>query len=283
MKNLKNPFLYTVKDHLASEEYFNLYWNKQKKIAWTDLGNVKDLNRYYESDKYISHQTVNKSIINILYIYARTIMLRYKFKQLKPFVKPLDKLLDIGCGAGSFLSFMNKKNFNVFGVENNTTALEICAKKKLKVYNSLETLSDKSFDIVTLWHVLEHLAKPEEVIANIHNLLTSNGVLVLAVPNFSSHDRLHYQHNWAALDVPRHRWHFTPEGLEQMLSKAGFKLQKKNPLWLDVFYISFLSEKLKGNNMAFLRGVLKGAYFTLRSLFSKKYSTISFVFRKQAV
>ena len=131
--------------------------------------------------------------------------------------------------------------------------------------------------------MLEHLPQPEEVIANIHNLLTSNGVLVLAVPNFSSHDRLHYKHNWAALDVPRHRWHFTPEGLEQMLFKAGFKLQKKTPLWLDVFYISFLSEKLRGNNMAFLRGVLKGIYFTLRSLFSKKHSTISFVFKKQAV
>ena len=283
MKNIKNPFLYTVKDHLASEEYFNLYWDKQKKIAWTDLGKVKDLNRYYQSDKYISHQTENKSIINILYNFAKTIMLRYKFKQLKPFVKPLGKLLDIGCGSGNFLSFMNKKNFNVFGVENNTTALEICAKKKLKVYSSLESLPNKAFDIISLWHVLEHLPQTEEVIAKIHDLLTSKGVLIVAVPNFSSHDRKHYKNNWAALDVPRHLWHFTPEGLEEMFSSAGFKLLKKSPLWLDVFYISFLSEKYKGNNMAFLIGVLKGSYFTLRSIFSKKYSTISFLFKKQAV
>ena len=283
MKNTKNPFLYTVKDHLASEEYFNLYWDKQKKIAWTDLGKVKDLNRYYESDKYISHQTENKSIINILYSFSRTIMLRYKFKQLIPFVKPLDKLLDIGCGAGSFLSFMKKKNLNVFGVEKNTTALEICAKKKLKVYNSLESLPNITFDIISLWHVLEHLPQPEEVIEKTHDLLTSKGVLIVAVPNFSSHDRLHYKNNWAALDVPRHLWHFTPEGLEEMFSKAGFKLLKKSPLWLDVFYISFLSEKYKGNNLAFLTGLLRGSYFTFRSLFSKKYSTISFVFKKQAL
>ena len=283
MKNIKNPFLYTVKDHLASEEHFNLYWDKQKKIAWTDLGKVKDLNRYYESDKYISHQTENKSIINILYSLAKTIMLRYKFKQLKPFVKPLGKLLDIGCGSGNFLSFMNKKNFNVFGVENNTTALEICAKKKLKVYRSLESLPNKAFDIISLWHVLEHLPQTEEVITKIHDLLTSKGVLIVAVPNFSSHDRMHYKHNWAALDVPRHLWHFTPEGLEKMFSSAGFKLLKKSPLWLDVFYISFLSERYKGNNLAFLIGMLKGSYFTFRSLFSKKYSTISFVFKKQAI
>jgi len=283
MNNNNNPFLFSVKDQLASDDYFNLYWDKQKKIAWTDLGELEDLDRYYESDKYVSHQLENKSLINILYNFARKIMLHYKSKNLMPFVKPAGKLLDIGCGSGDFLSFMDKKNFNVFGVENNKTALEICAKKKLKVYNSLEALPEKSFDIVSLWHVLEHLPQPEEVIANIHDLLTSNGVLVLAAPNFSSHDRLHYQHNWAALDVPRHRWHFTPEGLEQMLLTAGFKLQKKHPLWLDVFYISFLSEKLKGNNMAFLRGVLKGSYFTLRSLFSKKHSSISFVFKKQAV
>ena len=283
MKNNNPPLLYTAKDHLVSEDYFNLYWDREKKIAWTDLGDLDDLGLYYESEKYVSHQLENKSLINILYNFARTIMFHYKFKNLKPIVKPGGKLLDIGCGSGDFLSFMEKNFFDVFGVENNNTALKICAKKKLKVYNSLEALSDKSFDVITLWHVLEHLPKPEEVIANIHDLLASNGVLVLAVPNFSSHDRLHYQHNWAALDVPRHRWHFTPEGLEQMLSKAGFKLQKTIPLWLDVFYISFLSEKIKGNKMAFLRGVLKGGYFSLRSLFSKKHSTISFVFKKQAV
>tara|TARA_B100000941_G_C28477944_1_gene540378 strand:- start:749 stop:1597 length:849 start_codon:yes stop_codon:yes gene_type:complete len=278
-----NTFLYSVKDNLVSEDYFNLFWDKQKKIAWTDLGELEDLDRYYESYKYISHHPENKSLINTLYNFARTIMLHYKFIKLKPLLKPEGKLLDIGCGSGDFLTFMDRKNFDVFGVENNKTALKICAKKKLKVYNSLKTLPVKSFDIVSLWHVLEHLSQPEEVIANIHNLLTRNGVLVIAVPNFSSHDRLHYQHNWAALDVPRHRWHFTPEGLEQMLFKSGFKLQKKSTLWLDVFYISYLSEKLKGNNLAFLRAVLKGSYFTLRSLFSKKHSTISFVFKKLAV
>ncbi len=281
MKNKNNIFLYAVKDHLVTEDYFNLYWDENKKRAWTDLGKLKDLNRYYESDKYISHQLRNKSLISILYSFARKIMLRYKFKHLEPFVKPSGKLLDIGCGSGDFLSFMIKKNFDVFGVENNNTAFEICVKKKLKVYNSIEDLPDKAFDFISLWHVLEHLSKPEDVIVKIHNLLNSNGVLVVAVPNFSSHDRFHYQNNWAALDVPRHRWHFTPEGLEEMLSNAGFELLKKSPLWLDVFYISFLSEKFKGNNLAFLRGAIKGSYFTLRSIFSKKYSSISFVFKKQ--
>ena len=114
---------------------------------------------------------------------ARSIMFHYKFKQLKPFVKPLDKLLDIGCGAGSFLSFM-KKNLNVTGVEKNTTALEICAKKNLKFMILRKFYPNELFDIVSLWHVLEHLPQPEKVIAKIYDLLTSKGVLIIAVPTF---------------------------------------------------------------------------------------------------
>ena len=111
-----------------------------------------------------------------------------------------------------FLVFHEEKTLTFLGVEKNTTALEICAKKKLKVYNSLESLPNKAFDIISLWHVLEHLPQPEKVIAKIYDLFDCKGVLIVAVPNFSSHDRLHYKNNWAALDVPRHLWHFTPDG-----------------------------------------------------------------------
>ena len=106
--------------------------------------------------------------------------------------------------------------------------VKLLTKKKLKVYRSLESLPNKAFDIISLWHVLEHLPQTEEVITKIHDLLTSKGVLIVAVPNFSSHDSLHYKKNWAALDVPRHLWHFTPEGLEKMFFSAGFKLLKKS-------------------------------------------------------
>ena len=281
MKNKNDFFLYSVRDELTSNDSFNLYWDKKRKIAWTDVSNTKDLSKYYKSDQYISHNTMNKSFIQILYNVVRSIMFHYKYRTLKSFVKPLDKLLDIGCGVGNFLSFMGKKNLNVTGVENNSIALEICKKKNLKVYDSIENLSDELFDIVSLWHVLEHLPRPNKIIEKIYDLLSSEGVLVIAVPNFSSHDREHYQNRWAALDVPRHLWHFTPDGLEEMLSSAGFELLKKNPLFFDVFYISFLSEKHKGNKLAFILAAIKGCYFSILSFFTKKHSTISFVFKKQ--
>tara|TARA_A200000113_G_scaffold56596_1_gene47781 strand:+ start:933 stop:1784 length:852 start_codon:yes stop_codon:yes gene_type:complete len=283
MKNKKQHFLYPVKDHLVSGEVFNIYWDKQNKRAWTDLGNVKDVSLYYQSDQYISHQNESKSLTQRLYSLGRIFMLRYKYRLLKPYVKSPSKLLDIGCGAGVFLSFMNNKNFDVFGVENNERANEICAKKKLKVYESINQLATKDFDLVTLWHVLEHLPSPEDAITKIHSLLSDEGILVVAVPNFDSHDRKHYQNDWAAFDVPRHLWHFTPQGLEEMLSDKGFKLLKKTPLWLDVFYISFLSEKQKGKPLAFFSGIIKGFYFTILSLCSNKHSTISFVFKKSVV
>jgi hypothetical protein len=114
MKNKNNTFLFTVKDYLTSDDSFNLYWDNQKKRAWTDLGETKDLNHYYSSDQYTPHQAESKSLINILYSLARRAMLRYKLKLFKSLVKPSGKLLDIGCGAGDFLSFMDKKNFDVY-------------------------------------------------------------------------------------------------------------------------------------------------------------------------
>ena len=283
MKNKNDFFLYSVRDELTSDDSFNLYWDKKRKIAWTDVSNTKDLSKYYKSDKYISHNRMNKSFIQILYNLVRSIMFHYKYRTLKSFVKPLDKLLDIGCGVGNFLSFMGKKNFKVTGVENNSIALEICKKKNLKVYDSIENLPHDLFDIVSLWHVLEHLPRPNKIIEKIYDLLSSEGVLVIAVPNFSSHDREYYQNKWAALDVPRHLWHFTPDGLEEMLSSAGFELIKKNPLFFDVFYVSYLSEKHKGNKLAFILAAIKGCYFSILSFFTKKHSTISFVFKKQSL
>ena len=283
MKNKNDFFLYSVRDELTSDDSFNLYWDKKRKIAWTDVSNTKDLSKYYKSDQYISHNTMNKSFIQILYNFVRSIMFHYKYRTLKSFVKPLDKLLDIGCGVGNFLSFMGKKNLKVTGVENNSIALEICKKKNLKVYDSIENLPHELFDIVSLWHVLEHLPQPNKIIEKIYDLLSSEGVLVIAVPNFSSHDREHYQNKWAAFDVPRHLWHFTPDGLEKMLSSAGFELLKKNPLFFDVFYVSFLSEKYKGKKLAFILAAIKGCYFSILSFFTKKHSTISFVFKKQSL
>ena len=209
-------------------------------------------------------------------------MLNYKYSLLKKNIPPKSTLLDMGCGTGSFLSFMKKKGYQVFGIENNTNARRVCDENDIKVYPNEAELSKNRFDIITLWHVLEHLAAPEQRIAAYHNLLKSQGILVIAAPNFDSHDRMHYHKDWAALDVPRHLWHFTPKGMISMVEEIGFKLIKKSPLRLDVFYICYLSEKHRKKIFPLIRGLIKGSFFSFRSFFSAKHSSLVFVFKKQA-
>ena len=137
---------------------------------------------------------------------------------------------------------MKKKGYQVFGIENNTNARRVCDENDIKVYPNEAQLSTNRFDIITLWHVLEHLAAPEQRIGAYHNLLKSQGILVIAAPNFDSHDRMHYHKDWAALDVPRHLWHFTPKGMISMVEELGFKLIKKGHYgWM--FFIFVISQK----------------------------------------
>ena len=208
-------------------------------------------------------------------------MLAYKYALLKKHLQPNGRVLDIGCGTGSFLGLMKKKGFKVYGIESNPNARNICIESNLEVLATLSELPSKSFDTISLWHVLEHLPLPENSINIYHDLLQPTGLLIIAVPNFESHDRYHYQQDWAALDVPRHLWHFTAQGLIKTVQKIGFDLVKKRALGLDVFYICYLSEKHRGKSIPFLRGLLKGIWFSLKSLLSAKHSSYVYIFRKR--
>ncbi len=282
MSKLKKNKIMQATDHLVSESSFDIYWDNGSQRAWTDVEDLDSLDLYYESQEYISHSTRIQFLTQRLYIWGRALMLNYKYSLFKKNIPPKCTLLDMGCGTGSFLSFMKKKGHQVLGIENNTNARRVCDEKDIKVYPNEAELSTNRFDIITLWHVIEHLAAPEQRIAAYHNLLKSQGILVIAAPNFDSHDRMHYHKDWAALDVPRHLWHFTPKGMISMVEEIGFKLIKKSPLLLDVFYICYLSEKHRKKIFPLLRGLIKGCFFSFRSFFSAKHSSLVFIFKKQA-
>ena len=169
------------------------------------------------------------------------------------------------------------------GVENNPKASLISQKNDIKIHENTNELSDNSFDLITLWHVLEHLPDPEETFKKIFNLLNKSGYLIIAVPNVYSIEKDHYRENWAGFDVPRHLWHFSTPFLINFASKYNFELIRIRPLLLDALYISFLSEKHKGSRFSFIRGMVKGVYFNLRALRSRRYSSLVFVFKKQVV
>jgi len=283
MSKAKPNKILQATDYLVSREIFNIHWDDERQIAWTDVQHLETLDPYYESSEYISHQSKPHSLIQQLYVRARSLMLNYKYMLLKKHINSNSHILDVGCGTGSFLSYMRKKGCQVHGVEKNAKARNICLENNLDVETTETNLSPNSFDAITLWHVLEHLPKPEMHLSNYLNLLKSNGILAIAVPNFESHDLIYYQNAWAALDVPRHLWHFTPNGLINMANQNGFELIKKKPLRLDVFYISYLSEKNVGKSFPLLRGILKGMGFSLKTFFTSKHSSWVYVFKKQTL
>jgi 2-polyprenyl-3-methyl-5-hydroxy-6-metoxy-1,4-benzoquinol methylase len=283
MKKNKSKLLYRVRDHLVSQECFDVYWDEKEQFGWTDFKNTSDLSAYYQSEEYCSHQEQPKTFIQKIYSFARGLMFHYKHNIISPFLFKGASILDVGSGTGDFLSFMNSKGYEVTGVENNPKAILISQKNDIKIHENISKLSDNSFDLITLWHVLEHLPDPEETFKNTFNLLSNSGHLIVAVPNIYSLDKDYYCENWAGFDVPRHLWHFSTPFLINFASKYNFELIRIRPLLLDALYISFLSEKHKGSRFSFIRGMVKGVYFNLRALRSRRYSSLVFVFKKQVV
>ena len=171
MKKNKSKLLYKVRDHLVSQESFDVYWDEKEQFGWTDLKNTSDLSAYYQSEEYYSHQEQPKTFIQKIYSFARGLMFHYKHNIISPFLFKGASILDVGSGTGDFLSFMNSKGYEVTGVENNPKASLISQKNDIKIHENTSELSDNSFDLITLWHVLEHLPDPEETFKKTFNLL----------------------------------------------------------------------------------------------------------------
>ena len=239
MGKAKKHKILQAKDHLVSGENFSIYWDSTRQRAWTGVEHLDSFDAYYESLDYMSHRSKADSLFSLLYVCSRGLMLIYKFTLLKKHLQPNSRVLDIGCGTGSFLSFIKKKGFDVFGVESNIKARKICLERNIGVQSTESELAPASFDTISLWHVLEHLPHPESSLATYRALLKPSGLLVVAVPNFESHDSIHYQQDWAALDVPRHLWHFTSKGLIKMAYESGFDLLKKRAL-VQTYFISVI-------------------------------------------
>lgn len=240
--------------------------------------------KYYQSEKYISHSDTDKGLINKIYHVIRKITLKSKTNIIKKYIS-LPNLLDIGSGAGYFLNYCKKQEFTVKGVEPDLDTRERSIQQfGLEVYeeNALNTFSENSFDVITLWHVLEHIDNLEMRFHQMHRLLKENGILIIAVPNPSSFDAKYYERYWAGYDVPRHLWHFSPDNIMTLTAQYNFKVIKIFPMIFDAYYVSMLSEKYKGNSFHFLRGLIRGFLSNLNAAFSKsnQYSSQIYLIKK---
>lgn len=246
----------------------------------------QQIGRYYQSEEYISHSNTSKGLVNAVYHRVRTYMLGRKRRLVEKASGPgSGHILDVGAGTGFFLSEMKNNGWQVSGTEKNSDARTF-AKKEFELDitgpEQLFLFKDESFDVITLWHVLEHIHRLNENMAAFSRILKAEGKLIIAIPNHSSYDAHHYKKFWAAWDVPRHIWHFRPEQMSRLGGKHGFRLISMHTMPFDSFYVSLLSEKYKKSNLAFLRGILHGKISWLLSLVNKKKcSSLIYVFGKK--
>jgi 2-polyprenyl-3-methyl-5-hydroxy-6-metoxy-1,4-benzoquinol methylase len=213
---------------------------------------------------------------------ARIFTLRSKYRLIRSLSKGRN-LLDVGCGTGDFLAHCRNKGWAVAGVEPDETARNRAENRHgIRVAGSLgAAVQGEKFDTVTMWHSLEHVHDLNGTLNRLHGILAKKGVLLIAVPNHISLDARLYGEYWAAWDVPRHLYHFSPDTLRQLLQRHGFKLKKTVPMKLDAYYVSLLSEKNKSGRNSFLKSFLN-AYKS--NSYAKKnrnlYSSLIYIFTR---
>jgi 2-polyprenyl-3-methyl-5-hydroxy-6-metoxy-1,4-benzoquinol methylase len=277
----------SCKDHLVSGENFDLLLDDSLDLLMTNPKPENDqLGKYYESEAYISHTDGKKSIVDVVYQMVRNYTLKKKLKLIESFQTEDKNILDIGAGTGDFLKICADHNWKVMGVEPNAGAREIALGKSKEglFFDSVESLKKEDgvflgFDVITMWHVLEHVPNLDETIFNLKKLLKPEGVLIVAVPNFKSFDAAHYKEYWAAYDVPRHLWHFSQTAVRRLFFFQGMEVVKTLPMKFDSFYVSLLSEKNKTNKMNFLKAFLIGLRSNIKAKKTNEYSSLVYVIK----
>lgn len=274
-----------VKDHSISQEHFAIWQCGDCGFTFTqDAPAPEAIAPYYQGEEYISHSDNKEGIVNQLYHKARDFMLGRKHQLVNRLANG-KRLLDIGTGTGYFLDYMQRKGYTVTGVEIDEDARNYGAQKFGVTIHAPAFLKGEaengSYDVITLWHVLEHLYTPLEDLQSSNALLAADGVLVIAVPNLTSKDAKHYGADWAAYDVPRHLWHFSPATMQQLTAKAGFKIIETHHMPMDPFYVSIMSSKYQNGGGGLISGAWQGARSYFNSLTNAgQGSSVIYVLRK---
>lgn len=276
----------SIKDHSISGEIFEIYACGDCGFRYTaNPPDEEDCGRYYQSENYISHSDTKKGIIATLYHKVRDIMLDRKY-QLIAKTSQGKRLLDVGSGTGYFPAYMTEKGYECEGIEVDEKARFFSQSKfGLKVHQPqalFDNTINHSFDVITLWHVLEHLYNPDRYMQRFSELLTDNGLLIIALPNHDSFDQSQYDTYWAAYDVPRHLWHFHPASFLGFAERNGYHVDSMHHMPFDPFYNALLSEKYQGHSL----GLIRGAWTGFRALIQgksnvKKATSIIYVLTKK--
>jgi 2-polyprenyl-3-methyl-5-hydroxy-6-metoxy-1,4-benzoquinol methylase len=267
-----------TKDYFLTQEEFELKYDPAFEMLITHP-QPNNLSKYYQSTSYISHTDDNDTFIDKIYHYIKKYSLRKKVQLINSLDVPTKTVLDIGAGTGDFLLEASKQNWLTNGVEPNEQARTKAHSKGIPLETSLTKIQEKQH-VITLWHVLEHLPKLEQQIIDITNILESGGYLIIAVPNYKSHDAKKYKTHWAAYDTPRHLWHFSRTSISLLFEPKGYTVKKTLPMCFDSFYVSLLSEKYKHGKAKYMNAFFTGLYSNIKARFNGQYSSLIYILKK---
>ena len=229
-----------------SENQFNLINCKCNFKFLNPRPTSTEIGSYYTSDDYHPHSK-GKGIIYSLFNLSRKITYRWKLRIMKSQWSDNIKHLDYGSGDESFVEFLIKKGISSSSYDE----FYPNANKKF--------LQNKKFNLITLWHSLEHIHNLDKLFFQLDDLLEKNGKMILAVPNFNAPERKYFNDNWKAYDFPRHLYHFDASSLDRLLEMKGFRVLARKRMILDTIYISLLS---KNPNV----GYVKLFYIIIKSI-----------------
>ena len=271
-----------LKDYFLSQEDFEIFECFDCKLLFTTpRPKQSEIGKYYKSEDYLSHNEHKKGLVPWIYNQVKKLNIRNKYKiACDSYNNP--KILDFGCGVGDFLHYAQLQGCDITGCDMSDDARKFASEKLGKTIVKPEeifALPDSTFDIITMWHVLEHIDNLKYQTEQLHRLLKDNGRLVIAVPNFMSYDAQHYKDKWAAYDVPRHLNHFHKESLLNIF-KGKFSLDMIHPMKWDAYYISMMSENYIGKGSSFVKGIINGLKSNCKARKSGEYSSLIYVFYK---
>lgn len=280
-------FYLEVEDFTVSHEQFKLVKCDHCGFVFTNpRPNADSIGRYYQSDEYISHTNSSAGLMNKVYQWARSRSIRSKLKLIDSVNTRMKTLLDYGCGTGEFLAAARNSGWSAVGLEPDEGARQRAESNhalKVDSPSALWTLPDGQFGVITLWHVLEHVHQLNDTLTELVRCLSSDGALIIAVPNCTANEADKYGPFWAAYDVPRHLYHFSKEPTLQLLDKHGLRCEAIQPMFFDPFYISLLSEKYMTGFKNPVTAGIQGVKTTISGRKEiEKNSSLMYIFRKKS-
>jgi SAM-dependent methyltransferase len=274
-----------IVDYTVSRETFNVVKCGSCGFVCTQFDTDKDLGYFYDSPEYISHTNSDEGLFNRIYQRVRSYTLGRKFAMLKSYGS-VNSILDYGSGTGHFLTYCKSRNLDCYGIEPSDSARVIALGSGLKVFKDIDKfkleVSRETFDAISLWHVLEHVPDLNETIDFLKSRMHKDSTLFIAVPNHTSGDAKYYKEHWAAYDVPRHLYHFSPESIQKLMSNHGLEMVGMKPMWFDAYYVALLSEKYKNGKISYIKAIWHGFKSNLNASFNRgECSSQIYIFKKK--